>query len=226
MAMDENITCEEHCEVHCEDKHEPNLGLAFGLTILAGLATTVGAMLLFIPVIRRANTVILSAGLALAAGVMLYVSFTAILEESTESFHHSSASKHSKLATASCFFGGVLLTVLLDLLTTWLQKLDCGWKWPWCRKQRESFMSSFKRWYSNGDVAIQMERNDVERVSVDGSTAKEGGDSSSSVDSEKQQEDKVMEDGVPAKCAASSDGSLRQDALDLEITNVEDNLKV
>ena len=104
-----------------------NVGLAFGLTIGAGLATTLGAMLPFVPFIKRTNTIFLSAGLALAAGVMLYVSFTEILTKSQDNFC-CVTTQHYGLAVTACFFGGIIFTVLLDLITAGLQKLECGCK--------------------------------------------------------------------------------------------------
>lgn len=63
-----------------------NVGLAFGLTIGAGLATTLGALLPFVPCIKLTNTRILSAGLAVAVGVMIYVSFAEIWRSSATKF--------------------------------------------------------------------------------------------------------------------------------------------
>lgn len=109
----------------CEDGGGENLGLAFGLTIGAGLATTLGAFLPFIPFIKRRNTRFLSASMALAAGVMLYVSFTDIRTKSLNSFCCETLD-HYEILTASCFFGGILLTAALDGLVCLLQKVDCG----------------------------------------------------------------------------------------------------
>ena len=109
----------------CEASGGDNVGLAFGLTIGAGLATTLGALLPFVPLIKRSNTTFLAIGLALAAGVMLYVSFTEILKKSRDNFCCNTPS-HYELAATGCFFGGILLTVLLDLLVGLLQRIDCG----------------------------------------------------------------------------------------------------
>ena len=236
-----------------EQSGKGNLGLAFGLTIGAGLATTVGAMLPFIPVIRRANTIILSAGLALAAGVMLYVSFTEILGKSIANFC-CITSDHSTLAAVGCFFGGVLLTVLLEFLVTGLQKLDCGWKWPWCRNRRERFLSRqgnffrglFKRQQASPGVAyasngVELEENDIEErnsLSSPSTVEEEGGDSSSPADSglvfnseaqisQLQEEDEVLEDGK-AWSTDSSEGMKGQDGgVDLDGRKMEGgNLEV
>ena len=115
------------------------MGLAFGLTIGAGLATTLGALLPFIPFIKRSNTTFLAIGLALAAGVMLYVSFTEIMRKSSDNFCCTTPD-HYTVAATGCFFGGIVLTILLDLLVTLLQRIDCGCT-PCtlsCASQRES----------------------------------------------------------------------------------------
>ena len=50
-----------------------NVGLAFGLVILAGLSTTIGSA--FVYCTSYANIKMLAAALGMSAGVMLYVSF-------------------------------------------------------------------------------------------------------------------------------------------------------
>ncbi len=52
---------------------------AFGLTLLAGLATGLGSALAFFT--RQTNTRFLSLALGFSAGVMLYVSFVEILPQ-------------------------------------------------------------------------------------------------------------------------------------------------
>ena len=114
----------ETCELTTGD----NVGLAFGLTIGAGLATTLGALLPFVPFIKRSNSKYLAGGLALAAGVLLYVSFTEIWQKSRSNFC-CSTQKHYDLAATGCFFAGILLTVLVEILVEVLQRLDCGCGW-------------------------------------------------------------------------------------------------
>lgn len=56
-----------------------NVGLAFGIVAAAGLSTTIGAALAFImPYSRSPKNLFLAACLAIAAGVMIYVSFVEI----------------------------------------------------------------------------------------------------------------------------------------------------
>lgn len=102
-----------------------HIGLAFGLTIGAGLATTLGAFFPFVPFVKRSNTVYLAAALGLAAGVMLYVSFTEIWEETKINFCCETP-HHYELAATLCFFGGILLTIALDAVVWALEKIDCG----------------------------------------------------------------------------------------------------
>ena len=115
----------------CESSRssDENVGLAFGLTAAAGLSTTIGSLVPFVPFVRRSDTKYLAASLALAAGVMLYVSFTEIFTKSLYQFCCVSVT-HQNLITTACFFFGIILTVLLDVLVKGLEKLDCG-----CGKQ-------------------------------------------------------------------------------------------
>lgn len=111
----------------CDDTEpsDKNLGLAFGLTIGAGFATGVGALLPFIPCIKRSDTKYLTASLGLAAGVMIYISFTELFSEARIHFCCVST-KHYDLLTASSFFFGILMTILLDVLVHALERVDCG----------------------------------------------------------------------------------------------------
>lgn len=109
----------------CDDQGGDNVGLAFGLTIAAGLATLLGSFLPFVPCIRRSSKQWLACSLALAAGVMLYVSFTEILAKSSQYFC-CEIPEHYDLVAVGSFFGGVILTVILDLLTKYLVSRDCG----------------------------------------------------------------------------------------------------
>ena len=122
-----NITEPVDCPLPeiCDDQEGNNVGLAFGLTIAAGLATLLGSFFPFIPCIKRTSKQWLACSLALAAGVMLYVSFTEILAKSSQYFC-CDIPEHYNLVSAASFFAGIILTVILDLLVKFLVKLDCG----------------------------------------------------------------------------------------------------
>lgn len=101
------------------------VGAAFGLSIGAGVSTTVGALIPLIPCVKVSNTKYLSAALALSAGVMLYVSFVEIFHESRVYFCCTQPGYYDLLASI-CFFAGIALAVLLHGLVFVMQKLDCG----------------------------------------------------------------------------------------------------
>jgi zinc transporter ZupT len=96
---------------------DPNVGLAFGLTIAAGAATAVGAAVVFVPrLVKLASRKTLAGALALSAGVMTYVSFVEILGKARLKFLEAGyADNVSYMYATVCFFGGVvLMTVRLD----------------------------------------------------------------------------------------------------------------
>ena len=111
-----------------------NVGLAFGLTIGAGFATNIGALLSLLPCFKRTNVILLSVGLALAAGLMVYVSFIEILSKA-DNYFCCETPEHSTLASTCCFFAGILLTLLLQLGLDQLQKLDMSCCTRRCRKR-------------------------------------------------------------------------------------------
>jgi len=86
---------------------------AFMLTFLAGISTSIGAVLAFFS--KKNNYTILSIGMGFSAGVMIYVSFMEILVKSKESFSqiYSSPILGESLAIL-CFFAGIALTALID----------------------------------------------------------------------------------------------------------------
>ena len=117
----------------CKPSEGNNVGLAFGLTIGAGLATNLGALLSFLPCFKRSNTTLLAVGLALAAGFMVYIAFVDILGKTGEYFCCHTQT-HYSLAATGCFFMGILLTLLLQFMLDGLQKLDIGCSPPWSKK--------------------------------------------------------------------------------------------
>ena len=63
------------------------VGLAFGLTIAAGLSTCIGGFVIFFKrLVRLASPVTLAVSLSLSAGVMVFISLVEIYGESVENF--------------------------------------------------------------------------------------------------------------------------------------------
>lgn len=89
-----------------------NVGLAFGLTLLAGLSTGIGSALAFYT--KQTNKKFLSVALGFSAGVMIYVSMIEIFAKARESLEavYGPAQGYG-LATAS-FFAGIALIALID----------------------------------------------------------------------------------------------------------------
>lgn len=87
---------------------------AFGLTLLAGLSTGIGSALAFFT--DRTNTKLLSVALGFSAGVMLYVSFLELFPIAQETLEVSHGKTSGAFIATAAFFGGVLLTALIDRL--------------------------------------------------------------------------------------------------------------
>lgn len=107
------------------DWNSPNIGSAIGISVGAGLATAVGGALAFCPSVLKSvpPNKILAVALALSAGVMLYVSFIEIFVKSYESIVDSGQTTGAASAiTTTCFFGGMFITVLLEMFVDWLLK--------------------------------------------------------------------------------------------------------
>jgi len=89
-----------------------NVYLAFGLTLIAGLATAVGGGIAFFA--KRTNTTFLSYSLGFSAGVMIYISFTEILGEANSIIGDYYSPNISAWMTFLFFISGVGLTALID----------------------------------------------------------------------------------------------------------------
>jgi ZIP family zinc transporter len=90
------------------------VAVAFGMTLLAGLATGIGSVLALFA--RRTNTRFLSAALGFSAGVMIYVSFVEILAKARAGLVVELGARAGSWATVLAFFGGIALTALIDRL--------------------------------------------------------------------------------------------------------------
>jgi len=83
-----------------------NVGVALGLTILAGLSTGIGSAIAYF--IRRPKIVYLSFSLGLSAGVMIYVSFMELLPKASAMIGQAGG--------VLAFFLGIAFIGIVDLL--------------------------------------------------------------------------------------------------------------
>jgi len=87
--------------------------VAFGLTAFAGLATGIGALVVFLT--RKPKLTLLSFGLGFSSGVMVYISLVELLPIATVNIVEELGESYNWLSVA-CFFGGVALSALIDKL--------------------------------------------------------------------------------------------------------------
>lgn len=85
---------------------------AFGLTLFAGLATGIGSILAFFT--KHTNTRFLSVSLGFSAGVMIYVSFVEIFNESIHLLSESYGEKTGSIYAVLSFFVGILFIGIID----------------------------------------------------------------------------------------------------------------
>lgn len=93
-----------------------NILFAFGLTIFAGLSTSVGSLFAFFP--KKMNKKFLSASLGFSAGVMIYLSFIEILVGAEESLIEVYNVRQGRFITMIAFFCGMLLIYLITRFVT------------------------------------------------------------------------------------------------------------
>ena len=89
-----------------------NLLFAFGLTLMAGLATGIGSLLAFFT--SRTNTKFLSLALGFSAGVMIYVSMIEIFVKAQDALVNAMGDGPGKWMTVLGFFGGMILIAAID----------------------------------------------------------------------------------------------------------------
>ncbi len=89
-----------------------NLLLAFGLTLMAGLATGIGSVLAFFT--STTNTKFLSLALGFSAGVMIYVSMIEIFWKAKDALVGSLGVEWGNWLTVIGFFGGMFLIAMID----------------------------------------------------------------------------------------------------------------
>jgi len=87
--------------------------LSLGLTTLVGLSMGAGSLLSFF--IKETNKRFLALSLSFSAGIMIYVSFMAILPEGMELIE-SYYGEHNQFIALGGFFGGMLITAIVEKL--------------------------------------------------------------------------------------------------------------
>ncbi|NLN48427.1 MAG: zinc transporter ZupT [Clostridiales bacterium] len=91
-----------------------NIFLAFLLTVIAGLSTGIGGLLVLI--FRRTSAKLISIALGFSAGVMIYVSFVEILDEANSYLVSSLGYMTGQWATIFSFFFGIAIIAIIDKL--------------------------------------------------------------------------------------------------------------
>ncbi|WP_173916691.1 zinc transporter ZupT [Halobacillus sp. Marseille-Q1614] len=89
-----------------------NLLLAFGLTLMAGLATGIGSILAFFT--STTNTRFLSLALGFSAGVMIYVSMVEIFFKAQDALVNALGQGTGNWVNVASFFGGMLVIAIID----------------------------------------------------------------------------------------------------------------
>ncbi|HAK40277.1 MAG TPA: zinc transporter ZupT [Synergistales bacterium] len=87
---------------------------AFGLTLLAGMATGIGSVIAFFA--DRTNYRFLSVSTGFSAGVMIYVSFVEIFFKGSESLAQVYGEGTGEWINTAFFFGGIALIAAIDHL--------------------------------------------------------------------------------------------------------------
>lgn len=85
---------------------------AFGLTLLAGLATGIGSLIAFFA--STTNTKFLSLSLGFSAGVMIYVSMIEIFVKAQTALVSAQGSPAGNWITVAAFFAGMILIASID----------------------------------------------------------------------------------------------------------------
>lgn len=109
---------------------DPRIVTAIGVSVGAGLATGIGGSLVFFPEMLKKipQATILACSLALSSGVMLYVSFIEIFAKSYAAIAEADGWTEGAAAatTTACFFSGMLICVLLEVLVHYISKTNPG----------------------------------------------------------------------------------------------------
>jgi ZIP family zinc transporter len=91
-----------------------NIGIAIILTVLAGLSTGIGGLIVI--TFEKTNTKLLSVALGFSAGVMIYVSFVELFFESRQLLTANLGEATGTWINVISFFGGMLFIAIIDKL--------------------------------------------------------------------------------------------------------------
>ncbi len=91
-----------------------NIWIALGLTVFAGMATSIGSAIAFFA--KRTNYRFLSIATGFSAGVMLYVSFVEIFIKGTDSLVEAYGDPLGHWINVASFFAGIALIGIIDNL--------------------------------------------------------------------------------------------------------------
>ncbi len=91
-----------------------NIIFAFSLTLIAGLCTGIGGIMVLFT--KSTNKTFLSVSLGFSAGVMIYVSMIEIFSKAQQSLVLEVGEKMGSILTVVSFFGGMFLIALIDKL--------------------------------------------------------------------------------------------------------------
>lgn len=89
-----------------------DIGIAFALTLFAGLSTGVGSAIAFFA--KKTNTKFLSVSLGFSAGVMIYISFVEIFFKAREILSEEMGQQMGYFIAIVAFFTGMILIAIID----------------------------------------------------------------------------------------------------------------
>jgi len=96
------------------EEYMGNVGFAFMMTVLAGLATGVGSLIAFLT--KKTNKKFLAVSLGFSAGVMIYVSMVELFKNANNYLVTALGERKGAIVAVAAFFGGMLLISLIDKL--------------------------------------------------------------------------------------------------------------
>lgn len=89
-----------------------NVLMSFGLTVVVGLSMGLGSLISFFA--KEANKRFLALSLSFSAGIMVYVSFMAILPEGMDLIEGSMGHERGHIWSLVAFFGGMILVAIIE----------------------------------------------------------------------------------------------------------------